>query len=145
MNNLEEALKKALANTFALYTKIHIAHWNVEGQNFHEYHKFLDDFYNEVWEAVDAIAEHIRTLDIYAPTSMSEFLELSDIDAQMMVQRASQMLEELLHDNNTVIDSLETAYKYAGAHLGLQNFLQDRIDAHEKWGWMLRATLKRTK
>jgi DNA-binding ferritin-like protein len=56
-----------------------------------------------------------------------------------MVPRAELMFDELLSDNQRVIDSLEAAYNLAGDHLGLQNFLQDRIDIHEKHGWMLRA------
>jgi len=136
---LEQAMKVALANTFAFYLKTHNFHWNVEGPDFVQYHKFLDDLYNEVWLAVDAIAEHIRALDMYAPGSFQRYSELSTIKDQTMVPRAELMFEELLHDNQLVIESLEQAYQLADGHLGLQNFLQDRMDRHEKHGWMIRA------
>lgn len=137
--NLEQALKIALANSFAFYLKAHGFHWNVEGPDFVQYHDFLDNLYAEVWAAVDAIAEHIRTLDMYAPGSLKRFSELTQIADQTMVPRVELMFEELLADNQRVIDSLEAAYNLAGDHLGLQNFLQDRIDIHEKHGWMIRA------
>ena len=137
--NLEQAMKVALANTFAFYLKAHNFHWNTEGPNFPQYHKFLDDLYNEVWLAVDAVAEHIRALDMYAPGSFQRYSELSTIKDQTMVPRAELMFEELLHDNQLVIESLEQAYQLADGHLGLQNFLQDRMDRHEKHGWMIRS------
>jgi starvation-inducible DNA-binding protein len=71
MMELVEALKKAQATTFALYLKAHNFHWNVEGPDFAQYHSFLGDFYEEVFGAVDTIAELIRTLDAYAPGSVS--------------------------------------------------------------------------
>ena len=137
--NLEQALKVVLANSFAFYLKVHNFHWNVEGPDFAQYHKFLGKLYAEVWAAVDHVAEHIRALDIYAPGSLKRFSELSTVADQLMVPRAELMFEELLGDNQRVIDSLEAAYHLAGDHLGLQNFLQDRIDVHEKHGWQIRA------
>ena len=111
----------------------------MEGPDFAQYHKFLGKLYAEVWAAVDHVAEHIRALDIYAPGSLKRFSELSTVADQLMVPRAELMFEELLGDNQRVIDSLEAAYHLAGDHLGLQNFLQDRIDVHEKHGWQIRA------
>ncbi len=143
--NLEQALKVALANSFAFYLKAHNFHWNVEGPDFVQYHDFLGKLYAEVWAAVDAIAEHIRTLDMYAPGSFKRFSELSTVADQLMVPRAELMFEELLSDNQKVIDSLEAAYNLAGDHLGLQNFLQDRIDIHEKHGWQIRAIGRRSR
>jgi starvation-inducible DNA-binding protein len=128
-----------LANSFAFYLKAHNFHWNVEGPDFVQYHKFLGKLYAEVWAATDQVAEHIRALDIYAPGSFRRFSELSTVADQLMVPRAELMFEELLGDNQRVIDCLEAAYHLAGDHLGLQNFLQDRIDIHEKHGWMIRA------
>ena len=128
--NLELAMKRVQATTCAFYLKTHIFHWNVEGPDFYQYHTFLNDLYTEVWEAVDSVAEHVRALDIYVPGSFARFSELSAIEDQTEIPRAALMMEELYHDNEVVI------------HLGLANFLQDRIDVHEKHGWMLRSLLK---
>jgi starvation-inducible DNA-binding protein len=62
MNELAEALKKALADTFAFYLKAHNFHWNVEGPNFNDYHAFFGVLYNDAWGAVDLIAEHTLIL-----------------------------------------------------------------------------------
>lgn len=141
MEELLNRLKIALADTFAFYLKTHNFHWNVEGPNFSEYHKFLDDLYNEVWGAVDSIAEHIRAQNGYAPGSFSRYTELSTISDETTVPSAMQMLKILEQDNMKVISSLTSAYEIANSSnkLGLANFIQDRIDIHEKHGWMLRS------
>jgi starvation-inducible DNA-binding protein len=144
MNELVEALKKAQATSFAFYLKAHNYHWNVEGSNFAEYHEFLGDLYAEVFGAVDAIAEHCRTLDAYVPGSFSRFQELSSIEDELSVPTGRIMMSKLLIDNQRVIADLTIAFRAAEAagKVGIANFLQDRIDIHEKHGWMLRSFTK---
>jgi len=141
---LADTAKVALADTFAFYLKTHNFHWNIEGPNFAQYHDFLNELYNEVWQAVDAIAEHIRTLDAYAPGSFSRYKELATIEDELKIPTAINMLKKLETDNQKVIASLTEAYQDAEKEkkVGFSNFLQDRIDIHEKHGWMLRALTK---
>lgn len=136
--------KIALADTFAFYLKAHNYHWNIEGPNFSDYHAFLNGLYDEVWLAVDAIAEHLRTLDTYVPGSFERFKELATIEDETKVPNAMSMLKKLESDNRKVIASLTAAYQDAETEkkVGFANFLQDRIDIHEKHGWMLRALTK---
>jgi starvation-inducible DNA-binding protein len=142
--SLAESSKVALADTFALYLKTHNFHWNIEGSDFAQYHSFLDGLYNEVWGAVDSIAEHIRTLDVYVPGSFSRFKELATIEDETKIPNAINMLKKLEMDNQKVIASLTAAYADAEKEkkVGFSNFLQDRIDIHEKHGWMLRSITK---
>lgn len=144
MDNLIQQMKVCLASTFAFYLKAHNFHWNVEGQNFPQYHELFSDVYTDAFGAVDAIAEQIRTLDAYAPGSMSRYLTLSVVDEQLNIPEARKMVAELESDNRKLIDQLATTYRLAEKFnkLGLSNFLQDRMDIHEKQGWMLRATSK---
>ena len=141
---LIDSMKKVLANNFVLYLKAHGFHWNVEGSDFAQYHEFFGNFYEEVYGVVDSIAEHIRALDSYAPSTLQRYIELSDIKGEDRVLQAKQMLQQLLIDNSTMISSLTDAYYAAeeAKELGLANFLQDRIDQHKKHGWMLRAFSK---
>ena len=144
MEELVESLKKTLASTFAFYLKAHNYHWNVEGHSFSEYHTFLGDLYAEVWGAVDLIAEHIRTLDAYAPGSFTRFQQLSSIEDEMSVPTGRMMMAKLLADNQRILSDLMAAHRAAEAmgKRGIVNFLEDRIDIHEKHGWMLRSFTK---
>ena len=144
MSALGDSLRVVLADTFALYLKAHNYHWNVEGADFYEYHTFLEKLYNELWEAVDAIAEHLRALNEYSPGSFGRFSELTSIEDATTVPMSIQMFQHLLEDNNKVIAALEKAYELAEKQkeIGLSNFLQDRTDKHKKHGWMLRSIIK---
>jgi len=145
MSTLGDKLKVVQANSFTFYLKTHYFHWNVEGDNFPQYHEFFENLYNEVWLAVDTIAEHIRALDEYAPGSYKRFQELATIDSIETVPDARAMFKALSSDNDKVMDSIVAAMQEAGKdpkHKGIENFMQDRLDIHNKHGWMLRATLK---
>ena len=141
---LTDAMKVALADTFAFYLKAHNFHWNVTGPDFAQYHSFLGDLWEEVFTGVDLIAEGIRTLDAFAPGSFTRYKELSTIEDELKIPAALDMLKKLSSDNEKVLASLHKAYMLAEKDMkhGISNFLQDRITAHEKWGWMLRSFIK---
>ena len=144
MDELIEQMKVSLASTFAFYLKAHGFHWNVEGANFPQYHEFLGDLWEETFGAVDPIAEHLRTLNSYAPASFARYTELSIVKDELNIPSAMSMMTKLTTDNATVIEQLTKTQALAEQNkkMGLANFLQDRIDAHEKHGWMLRSIIK---
>jgi starvation-inducible DNA-binding protein len=144
METLQEIMKKVLADTFALYLKAHQYHWNVEGQNFPQYHEFFGNLYEEIHGAVDPIAEHIRSLDAYAPGSFTRFMELTDIEDETTVPAGVEMARRLMTDNERVLATLNVAFKLATTmdKQGLADFIAGRIDIHNKHGWMLRSITK---
>jgi len=144
MEELIKAMKVSLADTFAFYLKAHGFHWNVTGPDFQEYHAFLGDLWEEVFGAVDLIAEGIRTLDAFAPSSLGRMKELATVQDDTTIPSAIDMIKKLAADNDKVLASLTKAYELAEKNkkYGISNFLQDRITAHEKHGWMLRSFTK---
>ena len=143
MNELQAAMQIVLANTFVMYFKAHSFHWNVEGTNFSEYHDFLGDLYDEVYGAVDPIAEQIRAIDAYAPISIPDLLRYATIAEETEKPVSGQgMFGRLSSANDEVISSLNKAFNLAAGNNGLQNFLADRSDKHAKHGWMLRSFQK---
>lgn len=144
MDDLIKEMKVVIATTFAFYLKAQSFHWNVEGSNFPQYHGLFGDIYNEAWESIDVLAEHLRSLDSYVPGSMARFISLSVIEEQLNIPEPRQMILELERDNKILIEQINKAYNAAEdlKKLGLSNYLQDRLTAHEKHGWMLRTTSK---
>jgi len=141
---LLDELKKVHADAFTFYLKAHFYHWNVEGPDFPQYHDFLQNLYQEVFASIDSLAELIRTLDSYAPGTLTRLKELTTIEETDDVPDAKTMMSRLLQENNILRASLLTAYRTAEStgEVGISNFLQDRIQAHEKHAWMLRSILK---
>jgi starvation-inducible DNA-binding protein len=141
---LNNSLRKILADTFVMYFKTHSSHWNIEGPNFPQYHSFLKELYEELFAAVDDIAEKIRQLDKYAPASLAELMSHTMIAENTGELSPEEYFSKLLDSNNLVLASLMMAYKDAEAatEIGISNFIQDRIMIHQKHGWMLKAITK---
>jgi len=141
---LADDLKTLLATQYAFVIKAQFFHWNVEGSDFAQLHKFFGKIYEEVNGAIDATAEYIRILEEYTPGSFERFQELSLITGQIKVPRARLMLQELLADNQVVIDLLNQCFGSAEQEnqQGIADFIAGRIDAQGKHGWMLKAFLK---
>lgn len=145
MNELQAALKVALGNTFVMYFKAHSYHWNVEGINFTQYHDFFGGLYEEVYGAVDPIAEHIRAIDAYAPISIADLVQASTVaEDNAKPANIKLMLTNLQNANNEVIDALNGAFMIAQKQnlQGLMNFLADRLDTHAKHAWQIKSSLK---
>ena len=142
---LADNLKTLLGSTFVVYTKTHGFHWNIEGSDFPQYHKFLNKMYEEIYETIDTIAEYIRTLGSYSPGSLARMLELSIIEEQYKIPRAELMLAELLDDVDKmtalVTDIFDVATKERAQ--GIANYLAELQDLYTKKAWMLRATLNK--
>jgi starvation-inducible DNA-binding protein len=141
---LVDDLKMLLGTTFAVYVKAHGFHFNVEGSDFYQYHKFLGEYYQDLYDTVDVVGEHIRALDSYTPGALSRMLELSKVPEQTEVIEAKAMLVELLRDNLILTEIVKHCFKMAEAEdkQGLVDYLGQRIAAHDKWSWMIRSLLK---
>ena len=146
MEELIAATRVALANTFIMYFKTHAFHWNIEGIEFNQYHDFFGDIYEDVYGAVDPLAENIRKLDAYAPISLMQMYNYKTLEEEStQVILISDMLTALQSANDKVIESLNKVFELATANKeqGLANFAADRIDSHKKHGWQIRASLKK--
>lgn len=141
---LADGLKILLATEYAFALKAKQFHWNVEGPDFGQLHAFFDAIYSDVDGATDPTAEYVRALGDYAPGSFERFIELSTISGQTKIPRARLMLEELLANNNQMLELLNKTFQAATQEnqQGIANFIAERIDAHQKHGWMLRSYLK---
>lgn len=139
------SLSKILADEVVLVTKTRKAHWNVEGADFYNKHKFFEDIYNDLDEVVDEVAERIRSIGHFPPASLKEFLELTHLTEASRGKNDSQsFIKELLSDHESIvihirenIDGYVTAFHDAGS----SDFVTALAEKHEKWAWMLRSHL----
>lgn len=136
------ALNNVLADTYTLYMKTHVYHWNVTGPQFHTLHVMFEAQYREMWAALDELAERVRALGVFAPSGGKAFSELTAIDsADKAPPPAGEMVKNLLADHETLVrrarEALETASDADDA--ASEDLLTQRIQIHEKTAWMLRA------
>jgi starvation-inducible DNA-binding protein len=141
---IAEGLSHLLADTYGLYLKTHSFHWNVEGPMFNTLHLMFMQQYTELWNALDAIAERIRSLGYPAPGTYREFQRLSKVEDTEGVPEALQMVRLLVLGHETVARTAREVFKAAdkGADESTADLLTQRLQVHEKTAWMLRSLLK---
>ena len=139
-----EGLSKLLADTYSLYLKTHNFHWNVEGPMFNTLHVMFMDQYTELWTALDAIAERIRSLGYPAPGTYREFSRLTSIPETDGVPDALEMVRLLVEGHEAVARTARAAFPAAdkGGDESTADLLTQRLQVHEKTAWMLRSLLK---
>lgn len=137
-------LSKLLADTYTLYLKTHNFHWNVTGPMFQTLHLMFEQHYNEMWMAVDAIAERIRSLGHPAPGSYAAFSRLSSIADADGVPPAKEMIKQLIDGHETVIRTARALIPVAGeaGDESSADLATQRLQVHEKTAWMLRSLLE---
>lgn len=138
------ALSRLLVDTYTLYLKTHSFHWNVEGPMFNTLHQMFMVQYTELWNALDVIAERIRSLGYPAPGSYKAFARLSSIEETDDVPEAMAMVRELVKGHEAVARTARAGFGPAekAADEASADLLTQRLQVHEKTAWMLRSLLK---
>ena len=137
-------LNKLLADEHVVYTKTRNFHWNIEGSNFMELHKFYESQYEELADMIDEIAERIRTLGHFAEGRMKDFLQLARIMEVEYTNDQKKQLQFLLDDHETIIRSIrQIVDKFDDEHKdhGSADFVTGIMKQHEKMAWMIRSYL----
>ena len=147
MEQLIAMLKKWQANSVVFYSTAHGFHWNVEGPLFTQYHAFFEQIYSDVYETIDTISEWLRKFDVVAPYTLADFTANNNYgDVQLDSNSPIAMSRQLLNMNNQMIADIKIMFDQATIQKeqGLANFLAERQDKHEFWGWWLKSSLKST-
>ena len=144
METLIAQLRTILGTNFGLYFKSHSYHWNIEGPDFVQYHTYLGDFYTQIWNNTDFIAEKIRMLGGYAPVSLTRIHEFSDVEEDTTIPQAKTMFANLAVANERMIVHLKAGIVAAdnANEPAISNFLQDLLDQHQKHAWFLKSIVK---
>ena len=125
--------------------KLQNYHWNVMGKGFFTTHEKLEEYYEEMREQIDEVAEHILSLGYQPLGTMKDFMQNSEIqeaknekiksleivksvikDLQILQQKAIKIKQEAENKSDYATSSMIDAY--------LQNY--------SKKLWMLNETIK---
>jgi starvation-inducible DNA-binding protein len=139
-------LAKILADETVLYIKTKNAHWNIEGPDFYDKHKFFETQFGQLDEIIDNVAERIRSIGHYAPATLKSYLSLTHLTERKSEKNDGQgFIKELLEDHEAIIIVLREHIKtFAKNSLdaGTSDFVTGLMETHEKMAWFLRAHLK---
>ena len=138
-------LAKLLADTYTLYLTTHNFHWNVTGPMFNTLHAMFMVQYTELWNAVDPVAERIRSLGHVAPGSYAQFGKLSSLpDAPAEPPKALAMVRVLVDGHEAVARTARNLFPLAdkAGDEPTADLLTQRLTVHEQTAWMLRSLLE---
>lgn len=136
-----QSLSKVLANTYMLFIKTQGVHWNVGGTAFVSIHTLTEEHYENMYKAIDEIAERIRALGVKAPASYTRYGELSEIKDRDEIQSADDMIGMLIEDHATVVRSMRETIEWCEDRKDFvtADMMIERMGWHEEAIWMLRA------
>ena len=142
-NGTAASLQKVLNNTLVFYFAAHRAHWNVEGEDFAEYHELFSNIYEDAIESVDPIAENIRKVQSF-PANLTEIVMNADFkddcDCKDAMGMAQMLLEKIMMLNASILSAFTVANE--ANEQGVANLMAERDDMTKKWAWQLRSSLK---
>ena len=142
---IAKGLSRLLADTYVVYLKTHNFHWNVEGPMFQTLHLMFMEQYTEAWNAIDLVAERIRSLGHYAPGTYREYLELARVRETSGHPQATQMIRLLIEGQEAIVKTAREVLPLAekADDQPTLDLLTQRMQVHEKNAWMLRSLLKK--
>ena len=142
---IAQGLSRLLADTYTLYLTTHNFHWNVTGPMFNSLHAMFMEQYTELWNAVDPIAERIRSLGHTAPGSYADFGKLTSLaDAPSTAPAAMDMVRILVQGHEAVARTARELFPLAdkASDEPTADLLTQRLTVHEQAAWMLRSLLE---
>lgn len=139
-------LAKLLADEYVLNTKTRNAHWNIEGTDFFDKHKFFETQFGQLDVVIDSVAERIRTIGHYTFATLKSFLSLTHLtEVNREKNDAQGFLNELLTDHESIIiHCRENIHRFANEYkdIGSSDFITQLMETHEKMAWFIRSHLK---
>lgn len=141
---MEKQLNKFLADLVVMYHKLQHFHWYVKGADFFEVHAKIEEYYDEINESVDDVAEVMLQCKFKPASTLKEFLKLSSItEPKAGFVNSATALKAILADYKHLLDSAK-AIKVAADKAN--NYLvsakaDDYIEQFSKVIWMLGQTL----
>lgn len=144
-NESADVLSKLLADSYVLLLKTQNIHWNIEGSKFRSIHLMTEEHYNNLFDAVDVIAERIRMIGEKAPATFAEFSKLASFDEKVETDNQNEMLESLLASHEALRADVVSGLKRLedSNDFGTIDVLNSRLAFHDKIIWMLKSTLKK--
>jgi len=158
MERLFKLLSDVQANLFLLFHKTWVYHWNVVGPDFHQFHTLFGEQYEGIFDEIDRLSEHMRYLNIRPVGTLTRIVEVSTIGEGTNIvsvdemgqktvtigkplSKGTEMIKQLLNDNQILIELLAEASEEADAQrsLATANLMQDLMESHGKFVWMLRS------
>lgn len=144
MEKLYKLISDTQATLFMLFQKTWVYHWNVVGPDFYQFHEVFGKQYEEMFEEIDRLSEHMRYLNIKPVSALTRVTEVSHILEANNALDSKGMVRDLISDNETLINLFNKVSEEAESQnsKGTINLMDDLNESHGKFIWMLRSFIQ---
>ena len=143
MENILNDLNTFLCDLNVFYRKLQNYHWNVKGNDFFVIHAKLEEYYNEINEQIDEVAEHILSVDGQPLGTLNDYIQNTNIEEAKNEKVSSEIVFKELKKGFAIllVDAIaikkqadeKSEYKTSAMMDGL-------IESYTKTLWMLKQT-----
>ncbi len=143
MENLVKNLNCLLSDLNVFYRKLQNYHWNVKGKDFFTMHTKLEEYYDEINEQIDEVAEHILMLNNEPLGTMEDYLDNTCIaEAKNEKIDECEVIKNIITDYNTLLKKVTEIKEEADNQkdYGTSSLMDNYISLYMKNLWMLNQT-----
>lgn len=141
---LEQCLNELLSDLNVFYRKLQNYHWNIQGSDFFVIHSKLEEYYDEVNEQIDEVAEHILILGGQPLGTMKDYMaNASIVEAENKKIKSDAVFHNIVNDLGMLLkkvieikEEADTQKQYATSAL-MDNYIED----YSKKTWMLKQSM----
>ncbi len=140
-----QSLQKQVANAFIVYLNYKHYHWQSFGPLFRDLHLLFDEFAEEVYGTIDAMAERVRMIGQNPVSRIEEFQKTATIKSAANSNDMREMIKEADINAIQIIKEMREAIKTAENNddPGTADVLVRFVQIHEKHEWWLRDILEK--
>ena len=141
MEDILNNLNTFLSDLNVFYRKLQNYHWNIKGKDFFTIHAKLEEYYNEVNEKIDEIAEHILSLEGEPLGTLKDYLNTTKItEAENKKVDSNLIINELIKDYSMLLQDAKNIKNLADTNSETKTsaLMDDVIEDYTKKLWMLK-------
>ena len=141
MENILNNLNTFLSDLNIFYRKLQNYHWNIKGKDFFVIHSKLEEYYNEINEEIDEIAEHILTLGGEPLGTLKDYLNTTKIvEAENKKVDCTVVFNEIIKDFTTLLKCVVEIKELADENKEYKTsaLMDNFMESYSKKLWMLK-------
>ncbi len=144
MEKIVNNLNQFLADLAVFYRKLQNYHWNIEGIDFYVIHAKLEEYYDEINEQIDEVAEYILSIGGQPLGSLKDYMAITKIqEAENVKLKSDVIVTAIIKDYNILLQEAKQIKKESETQndSSTSTLMDDYIEDYTKKLWMLRQTI----
>ena len=141
MEEIINNLNKMLCDLAVFYRKLQNYHWNIEGKDFFIIHEKLEEYYDDLNQQIDELAEHILMLGYQPLGTLKDYIANTGIkEAKNEKIETCEVIKNIITDYNTLLKKVTEIKENADSKkiYSTSSLMDNYISLYMKNIWMLK-------